>query len=130
MYIENGREAKLAVQEFMDIGLDIDHEPFSKQVKMGQYDRMLYGNPKPWNKDNWVEACDQFLNYSNTKEDVLVSCQASLLLMRMIFLGGYSQDVVDHLITMVCIYICKFFEHINNASNTFRIFPCVINYCS
>ena len=85
IYMENGREAKLAIHEFFKIGLDIDENPFDKTLKMGPYDRMLYGHPQPWNRDNWIEACDQFLNYSTTKEDVLVTCQASLLVMRMIF---------------------------------------------
>uniref|UniRef100_A0A1I7SZF8 Zinc_ribbon_16 domain-containing protein n=1 Tax=Caenorhabditis tropicalis TaxID=1561998 RepID=A0A1I7SZF8_9PELO len=100
IYLANGREAKLALHEFFEIGLDIDQNPLKKPFKLGVYDYMLHGDRQPWTRKNWTEACDQFLAYSTTKESVLVTCQASLLIMRMIFTGGHSQNIIDKLISM------------------------------
>uniref|UniRef100_A0A8R1DPW4 Zinc_ribbon_16 domain-containing protein n=1 Tax=Caenorhabditis japonica TaxID=281687 RepID=A0A8R1DPW4_CAEJA len=101
IYLNNGREARLGVRELTDRGLDLEEEnPFAKPFKMGAYDRTLQGDGDPWSRDDWIRAADEFLAKSNENPEVLITSRACVYAMRMIFLGGYSQDIVDDLVPL------------------------------
>ncbi|ULT82235.1 hypothetical protein L3Y34_011898 [Caenorhabditis briggsae] len=106
LYIDSGREEQLEIFQFFKIGIENqdddaeEGEELRADFKIDTYDHMLYGSPKAWTQDDWVEAADQFLSFAANKAHVVIHCQASILFMRMILTGGYSQDIIDQFVQM------------------------------